>query len=234
MKNQYFADINDYRKYGLLSTLSGNDEMKFAICWMLTPDDGSTDGRSTRYLTDPTRWKKYDPSLYDSLASCMSKPSNRNVQWIEDHRLLPAATCFPEVLTDNREERHKYFERFTALSAPADLVFFDPDNGIEVKSKALGAKDSSKYVYWHELTDTFSTGKSLLVYQHFIRVKRDTFIRQKVDQFRERLGVSEVHTFKTPHVLFILVPQPYHRQYLAEKCAEVAKIWQSQIFVTRH
>jgi len=33
MKNQYFGDINDYRKYGLLRTLTGG-QIKTAVCWM--------------------------------------------------------------------------------------------------------------------------------------------------------------------------------------------------------
>ena len=39
MKNQYFGDINDYRKYGLLRILTNGGEIKTAVCWMLTTDD---------------------------------------------------------------------------------------------------------------------------------------------------------------------------------------------------
>jgi hypothetical protein len=40
MKDQYFGDINDYRKYGLLRILSGmrcsgQSNISAAICWML-------------------------------------------------------------------------------------------------------------------------------------------------------------------------------------------------------
>jgi hypothetical protein len=44
MKNQYFGDINDYRKYGLLRGLSNRGEIRTAVCWMLTTDDGRGDG----------------------------------------------------------------------------------------------------------------------------------------------------------------------------------------------
>ena len=40
MKNQYFGDINDYRKYGLLRLIAKKTGLKIGICWMLTPDDG--------------------------------------------------------------------------------------------------------------------------------------------------------------------------------------------------
>jgi len=62
MKNQYFGDINDYGKYGLLRILAGFGELKIAVCWMLTPDDGRRDGRLIQYLKQPEKWRKYDPS----------------------------------------------------------------------------------------------------------------------------------------------------------------------------
>ena len=36
MKNQYFGDVNDYRKYGLLRLLGRAGKVKIGVCWMLT------------------------------------------------------------------------------------------------------------------------------------------------------------------------------------------------------
>jgi hypothetical protein len=47
MKNQYFGDINDYHKYGLLRQLGKGGQLTTAVCWMLTPDDGRSDGGHT-------------------------------------------------------------------------------------------------------------------------------------------------------------------------------------------
>jgi hypothetical protein len=47
MKNQYFGDVNDYRKYGLLRSLTAGGRITTTVCWMLTPDDGRPDGRLT-------------------------------------------------------------------------------------------------------------------------------------------------------------------------------------------
>jgi chromosome condensin MukBEF MukE localization factor len=38
MKNQNIADINDYRKFGLVRTLSDSGKIRIDVCWMLTPD----------------------------------------------------------------------------------------------------------------------------------------------------------------------------------------------------
>jgi hypothetical protein len=35
VKNQYFGDVNDYRKYGLLRVLTNGGEIKTFVCWML-------------------------------------------------------------------------------------------------------------------------------------------------------------------------------------------------------
>ena len=49
MKNQYFGDLADYRKYGLLRTLAGAG-LSAGVCWMLTPDDDSGHGNNAGYL----------------------------------------------------------------------------------------------------------------------------------------------------------------------------------------
>lgn len=56
MKNQYFGDINDFRKYGILRALAG-PPLSLVVSWMLTPDDGSTDGEFISYLSEPRRWE---------------------------------------------------------------------------------------------------------------------------------------------------------------------------------
>ena len=47
MKDQYFGDINDYRKYGLLRAIIRAGRLRILVAWMLTVDDGSTDGKYT-------------------------------------------------------------------------------------------------------------------------------------------------------------------------------------------
>jgi len=78
MKNQYFGDIHDYRKYGLIRILSDKGSIRTGICWMLTPNDTRTDGKFKDYLAKPEKYKKYDSDLYDFLGQCI-KAGNRNV-----------------------------------------------------------------------------------------------------------------------------------------------------------
>jgi hypothetical protein len=64
MKNQYFGDVNDFRKYGLLRRLVLPNHLKLGVCWMLTPSDGRTDGKFLSYLQHPQRFQQCDPDLY--------------------------------------------------------------------------------------------------------------------------------------------------------------------------
>lgn len=41
----------------------------------------------------------------------------------------------------------QYFTAAWQVLADCDLVFFDPDNGIEVPTTAIGARGACKYVY---------------------------------------------------------------------------------------
>jgi hypothetical protein len=50
MKDQYFGDVNDYRKYGLLRALSSVTRLPIGVCWLLTGPDSRSDGEFRRYL----------------------------------------------------------------------------------------------------------------------------------------------------------------------------------------
>jgi hypothetical protein len=234
MKNQYFADINDYRKYGILRSITGNGEMMSAICWMLTDDDKTTDGKFVDYISNPKRFRDYDPTLFDSLALCLENKANRSVYWAEENNIIPKSVYFPELLLDKKGKRWEYFSKFKSVAAKSDILFFDPDNGIEVKSVPIGRKNCNKYIYWLEIIDAYASGKSLLIYQHFIREKRGAFIQKLVNRFSENLPITEMYSLRTANVVFFLIPQHYHNDYLAEKCSEISRKWYSQIQVSKH
>jgi hypothetical protein len=234
VKNQYFGDINDYRKYGLLRILTSRGEIKAAVCWMLTPDDDGGDGGHVGYLLQPGKWHELDPPLFDHLAEVVLRGGSRNVSEIENSDLLPSCVFLSDVVLDDREGREVYFQRLDDLASGCHLIFFDPDNGIEVKSKPYGRKDSSKYLYWHEIERFWDAGHSVLIYQHFPRVKRAPFIQDKARELMRRTGASDVLSFRTSHVVFFLVPQAEHIGFFKERSVEVEAVWGRQIRVAYH
>ena len=86
-------------------------------------------------------------------------------------------------------------------ASQSELVFLDPDNGLEVPSRPFGRKHSSKYAYWREVTAIWAAGASVLIYQHFRREKREKFIPQMAEELRDRTG-GVVEAFRTPRVFF--------------------------------
>jgi alpha-methylacyl-CoA racemase len=234
MKNQYFGDINDYRKYGLLRCLSGQGAISTAVCWMLTPDDERGDGGRIGYLRSPGKWRAFDPPLFDSLAECLAQPGNRGVAWVETSGILPRATFYAQLLNDAAAERIQYFREFQAVARGCDLVFFDPDNGLDVPSTPYDRSGSRKYLYGHELADTFQAGHSVLVYQHFPHVKRDPFIEAQSQRVLANTGAPEVLSYRTAHTVFLLAPQPGHLETFRRRSQEVVRQWGSQIRLARH
>ena len=231
MKNQYFGDINDYRKYGLLRVLAERSGLSIGMCWLLTQDDGGGDGEIRAYLSKASRWRHYDPELYEKLQRLLKSNVRRGVRLTQEWTLIPNATYFETVLHDSVADRDAYFDAAWEALGPCDLVFFDPDNGIEIDGVQRGRTGSAKYVYWRELQETYTKGHSILIYQHFPRVNHERFVPFIATRLAEELGSPHVAGFQTPQVAFLLVQQPRHVDALAGAVSEVGARWGSQIDV---
>lgn len=114
--------------------------------------------------------------------------------------MLPKAAFCSAILADDPHQRQAYVSDALQQFSKTDLVFFDPDNGLEVRSRPYGSKRSNKYLFWREAQAFFASGKSLLIYQHFIRENREQFIARLSSAFELRLGASIVWAFRTPIV----------------------------------
>jgi hypothetical protein len=229
MKNQYFGDINDYRKYGLLRALQSNGAGSLLVAWMLTPDDGGRDGGLRSYLKAPDSWAKYDPGLFAGLADLLRGAPQSSVSLIERSELLPRASYHSAPVPDVCRERDAWRNDLLRIASGVDLVFLDPDNGIEVPSRPVGRKGSSKYVTWNEVQALWDTGCSLLIYQHFRREARDAFARRLVSELGEHIGACFTEAFRTPHVLFLLAAQDRHAQRYGDIVPLLSNRWNGQI-----
>ncbi len=229
MKNQYFGDINDYRKYGVLRCFADTG-WRVGVCWMLTPDDGRPDGRKIAYLKDRRRWQPYDPGLFDALSSALSGRDGRHVRHAENGILLPRAAFFGAPVPHAAAAREKWFGKAMKALGHADLLFFDPDNGVEVPSTRRGRKNSSKYLYWDEISQSWSTGASLLIFQHFPREKRDPYIARVVATLARQTTGSSVRCLRTANVLFLLAHRVAQRRRVAAALRAVRSKWPKQVW----
>lgn len=228
MKNQYFGDINDYRKYGILRALAG-PPLCLVVSWMLTPDDGRRDGKFTSYLAEPGRWELTDPDLFRFLRRVVHQEGKREVAALVASEIIPSARFVNTILDGSSHSRELWLRETTKLAGSNSLVFFDPDNGLEVKSVSKRSRNSSKYLYWDEVERTWGTGSSLLIYQHFIRENRETFLRRLADQFRNRLAANHISVVRTANVAFFLVCQTEDKEILDRRMRQIGDRWQGQI-----
>lgn len=213
MKEQYVGDINDYRKYALLRLLSRSG-LRLGVCWMLTPNDERSDGNKLSYLDQPKQ-ERHDPELFALLRRVRDEPDARRLVLIEGSEILPRVVFVNTSVPEPLFERQLWFKQAGAALAETDLIFFDPDNGVEIGSLAKGRRNSSKYVYRDELAATYRAGHSLLVYQHFQRKERESFIRDVADDLQRIAGGAEIWAIRTSHVVFMLAIQPRHRATLS-------------------
>lgn len=225
MKEQYVGDINDYRKYAMLRTLTADGENRIGVCWMLTPSDGSSDGSKRAYLQQPAKHRRHDPELFDILARVRDDPDRRRLRHIEESGAIPGARYFNHPLSDNASERRAYMEACRGEFGDTDLVFFDPDNGLEVKKPKIGHKGSSKFLFEEELKAVYENGQSVLVYQHFPFIPREVFTASCVERLRRLAPDATVGTYQTAHVVFLLLLNPRSPARLADAAQEAATRW---------
>ncbi|HEY3304366.1 MAG TPA: hypothetical protein VGL70_12595 [Candidatus Binatia bacterium] len=235
MKNQYVGDINDFRKYSLIRVLTGEGELRSGVCWMLTANDGRTDGRFLRYLQQPDHWRSLDKKTFEAMRRIVHDHRRRDVSLVEGSGVLPNAKFFSPILDDDRERRALYFANAKSALCGTQLLFFDPDNGLEVKSVPLGRKRSRKYLYWSELPTFSEAGCSILIYQHFPREDRASYIQRRVVEIWQALGDVSVYSFRTAYVGFFLAAQsPSMRRFFRERVKILERRWNGQFQVQYH
>ena len=248
MKDQYVGDISDYRKYALLRALTKDSSLNLGICWMLTPDDGGNDGNHRQYLATPERWKPQDPELFDLLKRIVQLKLETNYKrgagstgerdegdgiwgsprWlpkIETSGVLGSTQFFNEYLSDQLNCRRGYIAKVKNLFSQCDLVFFDPDNGLDVPTRPKGRRNSSKYLFLDEALDFWRDGASILIYQYYPFQHRPTFDKRITERVAAALPGCRVILFATAHVLFILAAQPRHVQHFMKAAGRISERW---------
>jgi len=222
MKNQYCGDINDFFKYALLRSLLARD-FRGTICWMLTPDDQSGDGRRLGYLQQPSRFRTADPVTFDFLSE-LCRSGRRDVRAVRAGGLLPHARFFEHTLEDAREQRAGYFDELWRVAEGSDFVFFDPDNGLEIRSITRGNRGSAKYLYLADVENALARGHTSVIYQHFPRVDHLSYVESTQRRIREHTGIQPL-TLWTSSVLFVVVPLQHHVVALTQRLEYASQTW---------
>lgn len=167
------GDIGDYVKLGILRALAPG--YRLGVAWWLYPDENhNEDGRHTGYLNHPERWRHLDPDLFDTIHRIVVS-NQRHVGALETAGILPGAIFANEMipisglLRGRRLGRQQWFARVKQTVANADLVFLDPDNGLEPAGFRLASAKAEKSITVAELRDLSRPGRCLIVYHHQTR-----------------------------------------------------------------
>jgi hypothetical protein len=97
-----------------------------------------------------------------------------NLSLIEASGILPAGTAFfseaiPHMQQTPRQRasaRAAWFEHAREAVADCNLVFLDPDNGLEVPSAPITSQLASKYAALREVVTLLEAGAGVVLYQH--------------------------------------------------------------------
>jgi hypothetical protein len=125
---------------------------------------------------------------------------------------------------DAAGHRAAYFDAIATRASVDSLVFFDPDNGLEVTSVKPGSGAAVKYLFWAELAAVAASGASLAIYQHFPRVARAAYVEALLTRLGSELGpeyeTCAAHTSQVAFLFATRAPQAAElHATLAECCA---------------
>jgi hypothetical protein len=249
MQDRYVGDVGDFGKYGLLRFLAGNfDELPpltLGMIWYKVPNEShNNDGSKTQYLwrDDSQIFEACDPSLYRAIRTLVSDDC-RTLRDVQKSRILPRSTRFFEDelnfefnrLPDAEQRadwRRRWLRRALRKTASCDIVFADPDNGLQCASIRGDDRRGPKYALHDEVLPIIDRDQTLVVYHHTSR--RGTADEQVCDKLRLlralRPGIVDLFALRFRRGnsrAFLIIPAKRHSQLIRRRTQTLlASLWQ--------
>jgi hypothetical protein len=232
MQNRYVGDIGDFVKLALLRVLSRGHRL--GVVWYLVPDESHNgDGRHVSYLKK-NEWRHLDPEVFDSLARIVES-GERSVAALEKFGLLRHGQFVSELLplpkayAERAIARAEWLDRTVEKIRDCNLVFLDPDNGLEPERFRPASGKAIKSASFADLGRFRRPGRTLIVYHHHTRRKggHAAEIRYNADRLRmhgfERVDALRASRY-SPRAFFLLDATDEIR----ERAAAFARVWADQ------
>ena len=238
MQHRYVGDVGDFGKLGLLRTLLSGSELRLGVAWYLVPNEAhNDDGKHVTYLKpqNVSRYKDCDPPLLEALARIIDANA-RSVGELEQSGMLPANTRYHSTplsfdgipVARRKEHRARWMATMLEAVCGCDIVFVDPDNGLECSIKPLAAT-GPKYVFVDDLAQIRRLDVSLVIYHHLGRNgSHPDQIASGKRLLAERLNLSiEAMRFRrgTSRVFFIAMAQRHEGDLRSRLERMVATPW---------
>ena len=247
MQDSYAGDVGDFGKYGLLNQLCGagrhgETELTLGVLWYVPPSHcvnaargTQNDGKYISYLEPDKRreFRRCDPGLWEKMHSVVH--GYRSIAAVERSGALRGRTKFysePQVCWLRRdraateERRRDWLQAGRNAVKGTDLVFFDPDNGLEPKSVKPHYKKGPKYVFYGDLDAHVEAGQSLVVYHHLSRNKAHADqISERLAAVSKRFDLGErafaLRFWRWSVRAYFVMPSPAHSKLLSDRAQQL-------------
>lgn len=234
MQDKFVGDVGDFGKYGLLRALTsppqpdGERDLSLGMVWYLVPDNQhSGAGKYITYLDNPGLFRPCDPRLFDALKDIVDG-KRRRVSSIRDSQIFLPRTVFYEArltfegipIGNRLAHRKEWVRSAVAAAAGCDLVFVDPDNGLEVRTPPHH-KHGLKYVFFDEVSPYIHRDQTLIIYQHMNHRKPvNDQISERITEITRRLQAPVLCTlvFRRWNLrAFFVIPNRRDRELLSRR-----------------
>lgn len=220
MQNKYVGDIGDFGKFLLLKSVSSG--FRLGVNWCLVEDEtNNNDGRFIDYLNDDSESNEYkalDSDLYEALKAIV-KNGERHISKIEELKLLDSVDSKTQFFDEPRlSPLIDWHNRSLEHLECSEIIFYDPDNGLEIPSVKIDDSPSKKYLFFEEVKAAYDAGKSIIIYQHTTREgKVEEQIIKRCQQLTSRVSIPirnmAVARFRRKQSRFYLILfQEKHRE----------------------
>ena len=240
MQNRYIGDVGDFGKFGLLRKLChGTPPLKLGVVWYLTDcgNETAADGKHVGYLEGQCRsalqkrFRSCDPALYDALRRLLLDADGkvvaerRLIVTIENGGVLPEGTVFFGETLKHKDgtSRSEWHKRGLKKTAEEDVMFIDPDNGIQSQSSRT---TGPKHALWSEIKAFAGDCRTVVVYHHLHRsaphVEQIKLLRREFQKHMPKGFETFCMLFRRgTRRVFLVAAAPPHRHVVADRLSEM-------------
>jgi hypothetical protein len=232
MQDRYAGDVGDFGKFSLLKSLFDRASDCLGVVWYLFPDEThNDDGKYTKYI-EKQEFQSCDPDLINKLSNVLS--GERSVYALENNNILKTNTVYYSgkldfqliYLTQKKSDietrlskRQEWLKNAIKTVKLCNIVFLDPDNGLEINScKKMSLMKSGKYAYYSEIKKLFEGKDACVIYHHLNRNKKHKEqIESRVKDLREKIdSTGKIFALRykpySPRVYFVISKKPIEKQ----------------------
>jgi hypothetical protein len=219
---QYIGGIGDFGKFALLRHLM--KDRRLAVCWYLTGESEETNDRERHfdYLKRPDDFRHFAPEVFDRLAEFDGGSGGvvDPLTELQSSSMLGNAAFLGEMVPKRASLRQLWVDELVASARDADLVFLDPDYGIQ------GKRLTNKHVALAEIAALRSPDRALIIGHR--QSGRGSEVKFLADRMR-LLGCDPVEIIRLRLVTSRLYVIADHDSAMTELISTFARKWGNRI-----